>query len=141
MESTCFEQWGISQMAKDRKKSFKKWLSAIADDMEHKYYDRVEDGLKTVEGTYDISDGHYICVECAPYGNKVEIFSTATDNQCCFPNIELAILKAMPNYNDVCDMVEKDRIEDRDIEDTNRSIATSYGWSYTGNSQFLFTND
>lgn len=130
MYDIVYKEWGTARSLEQRRKSFRKWLNAIGADMERKYYEAIENDMTTVEDAYDMGSDHYVCIECTSWGNKVEIYSTASDKICCFPNIEEAILKALPLYDKVVRQVEEDRADYQSLKDTYRGICQDNGWDY-----------
>ncbi len=130
MKEIVYYGWGTSCSLDQRRKSFKNWLSSVKRDMEQKYYEKVEEGMETVEDVYDIGSNYYVCIECVPWGNKVDIYSAISDKECSFPNIEEAILRSLPTYDKIVERVEEDRLEDEALKDTYRSICDDNGWDY-----------
>lgn len=130
MKEIVYNGWGTSHSLEQRRKSFKEWLTSVRKDIEKKYHENVENGMTTVEDAYDIGSNFYICIECASWGNKVDIYSAISDKECCLPNIEEAILDVLPTYDSIVAQVEEDRLEEEALNDTYRSICQENGWSY-----------
>ena len=130
MDNTDFNCFGTSSCTTDKKKAFRTWLSLFCKEMEEEYRKNIENGMTTVDGICDFGQWHYVCVECTSLGNKVEIYNMG-NKECCYPNIERAILDSLPVYSAVLRMVDGDRLEEKALKDTYRNICQSNGWDYS----------
>lgn len=130
MDNTDFNCFGTSSCIQDKKKAFRTWLSLFRKEIEEEYRKNIENGMTTVDGICDFGQWHYVCVECASFGNRVEIFNME-NKECCYPNIERAILNALPVYSDLLRRADDDRLEGEALKETFHNICQSNGWDYS----------
>ena len=102
-------------------------IKAIGDEMQTRLFDNMQDGMTTAEGEFALGDSD-VCISMDATGVDIDIYD-AYGNERCLPNIEMAVRKVLPNYDEMAEQFRLMEMQEEQDQQMYRDICHSYGWS------------